>query len=537
MVNVFCQDNNIPSPENKECDNFYLNVKDIDESQVAKCLSRLKNKFTSGVDQIPSFLVRDCVSLASPLCTIFNLALKTCRFPDCWKTARVCPVLKSGDAFSISNYRPISILPNFAKVFEMTLYTNIYPYIQQKLSPFQHGFMEHRSTVSNLLSFSDYVSSALDKQVQVDVVYTDFSKAFDRISHQIILNKLSMCGFSESLVCFFESYLTNRTQFVSYNGHNSEHYVSTSGVPQGSNLGPLMFLVFINDIVEVINCEKLLFADDLKIYSTISNQFDCLALQNNLNKIQVWCDKNNLQMNVAKCKVISYSRCRNPILFNYTFNSSTLQRCDSIRDLGVVFDSRLTFHDHISHISACSMRMLGFIIRNSYLFSNELALKCLYFSFVRSKLEYCSLVWYPYYNVQKNQLESIQRKFLKFLNLRINGNYPERGYPQAMLLSLFNVSSLELRRILSSLKFLYFIHHNRIDCQYLLSKFNFLIPRLVTRYDTPFHLPRTRSNILYTSPIYIMSFNFNQISSFCDLHFSSCNEILKVAASHFGESI
>lgn len=516
--------------------NTCLNISTINESDVAKSIKKLKNKFTSGPDKIPSFLVRDCVVLATPLSIIFNLALKTNTFPSCWKIARVCPVLKSGDPSLIENYRPISILSNFAKVFEMSLYTCIYPHIKHQLSPYQHGFMENRSTTSNLLSFTQYVVDVLDQQGQVDVVYTDFSKAFDRICHSIVLDKLYSFGFSQSLITFFTSYLKNRLQFVSYNDCQSDEYFSTSGVPQGSNLGPLLFLIFINDIADVIDCQKLLFADDLKLYNKINNMHDCLSLQENLYNVQVWCKKNNLHMNISKCKVVTYCRKNVPLLFNYKFDSLILSRCDLLRDLGVMFDSKLCFDHHISYIANSSFKTLGFIIRNTLSFNNANALKCLYFSLIRTKLEYCSIVWYPYYNVQKKQLEDIQRKFLKFLHFRIYGSYPVRGYSQSLLLATFSLHSLDLRRKLSSIRFLYLLCHNKIECSFLLSLLDFHVPRQASRYDKLFHLSRPRSNIRYKSPIYIMSSNFNNICSLCDLHFSTYQELLRVAIINFTEN-
>lgn len=362
---------------------------------------------TSGHDQIPSFLIKDCSNIfITPLLTLFNIALRTSTFPDCWKLAKVCPIHKSGDIRDIKNYRGIAIFPNFAKVFEASVYTTIYSTIKNLISTSQHGFMEKRSTVSNLTCLTKFVSDSLDKRGQVDVVYTDFSKAFDRIDHKLLIDKLSCIGLSNILLNFLSSYLENRLQYVQYNNFKSNTYLATSGVPQGSNLGPLLFILFINDLCDILDCEKLLFADDLKIFCNINTIDNCLLLQEEIHKIEVWCKSNKLEMNVTKCKVVTYTRKVNPVEFSYTFNNTELIRSQTTKDLGILFDSRLDFVEHINTITASALRLLGFIVRNCKQFSSVSALKTLYFSLVRSKIEYGTVIWNPIYNIHCQSSEN-----------------------------------------------------------------------------------------------------------------------------------
>lgn len=509
-----------------------INITCFSEHEVTTALCKLKNKMTAGPDQVPSFLIKDCSgALTEPLLIICNLAIQTSTFPDLWKTARICPVLKSGDSSLITNYRPISILSNFAKVFEILLYSRIYPLVKKYISPYQHGFMENRSTISNLAYFTQFTSEVMDAQGQVDVIYTDFSKAFDRIDHKIIITKLNNFGFSDSLMSFFMSYLNNRSQHVTYNSFTSRPFVASSGVPQGSNLGPLLFLLFVNDLTETVSCEKLLFADDLKIFSRIHSRDDCEVLQTQINRIQEWCVTNNLHLNISKCKVVTYTKKLQPVIYPYICNGILFNRCTSTTDLGINFDYKLSFSDHIDTICRSAMRMLGFIIRNCRAFSNVLALKSLFFAFVRSKLEYGALIWYPLYECHKESLELVQRRFLKFLSLKVDGHYPTPGTDQHVLLSRFGIQSLELRRIISSLTFLYNLLNNKIDCASLLSLLQFNVPPIATRKTITFYCPTVRTNLLAKSPIFVMSNNYNRISNNCDINCCSLRDLKTTATN------
>ena len=182
----------------------------------------------------------------------------------------------------------------------------ISPHISNIIIPDQHGFIQGRSTVSNLLCVTQFISEVIDKGSQVDVIYTDFSKAFDRLDHALLLNSLNRIGLCTGLVNLFQSYLTERTQFVQYRGFRSNSFPQTSGVPQGSILGPPFFIIFINDITKNINVHYLLYADDLKLYCRTSSVSDCENLQNNITTLDNWCHNNKLPLNANKCNVMSF---------------------------------------------------------------------------------------------------------------------------------------------------------------------------------------------------------------------------------------
>lgn len=347
----------------------------------------------------------------------------------------------------------------------------------------------------------------------MDVAYLDFEKAFDRINIYILLNKLCDFGFTDNFIRFMSSYLFNRQQFVRYNNYMSSAVTPSSGVPQGSNLGPLLFLLFINDVTEVIECEALLFADDIKVFNYITSICDCEFLQKNLDRINIWCQLNQLSLNVEKCNIVQYTRNIEKITFNYSIANCDVLNLDTIKDLGVIFDSKLAFVDHINAMVSKSFQMYGFIYRNSRDFSLEL-LKLLFFSLVRSRLEYAALIWYPIYNVHIENIEAVQRSFLKFLYFLSNSKYPERNYDYQILLESFNFTSLLTRRNICVLKFLFNLVNNKVDCAVLLSQLNFKIPRLNARNNVTFYIKPFRTNIMRKCPINLM----------CDLCNNFCIE-------------
>lgn len=490
----------------------------ISDDDVLGALKSAKNTFTMGPDGIPSFLLKDCaIAFVEPLKYLFNLILKTSTFPTMWKSATICPVLKKGDKSDIMNYRPISLLCNFSKIFETLLYKYIYSAVKPYISPLQHGFCEKRSTMTNLVCFAQFTAEAINDRKQVDTVYLDFQKAFDQIDHCILLQKLKSFGFVDSLINLFESYLLNRNQCVRYRCYTSKYIYPSSGVPQGSNLGPLLFLLFVNDITNVVSSDGLLFADDYKVYKCISSIKDCVDLQEDLDKLSQWCQRNRLFLNLLKCVVISYSRKHTPIYFQYNINNTNLKRNDTVTDLGILFDAKFTFVAHINNIVAKAQKTYGFIYRNGKDFTKIQTLKTLFFALVRSQLEYGSLIWNPVYQVHIKHIESVQRSFLKFLSFCEDGVYPPRGFNHIQLLNKFYINSLQTRRIISGVRFIIHLINYKIDCMWLLGKLNFLIPKYNSRQHNAFYCPPCYSNTLVKSPVVSSCKACNRILHYCDL--------------------
>ena len=511
-----------------------IDLVEINEYDVLTSIKSLKGGRTSGPDQIPAFLVKDCAAVFSePLMIIFNTILKTGCFPSSWKLSKVCPVYKNGSPNDISNYRAVSLLSNFAKIFEILLQNKIYFQIKSCLSPLQHGFIEKRSTISNLFCFTQRAAEILDRNSQVDVIYTDFTKAFDRLDHRLLIHKLRLFGFSDRLCNILQSYLYQRRQYVEYNGYKSEEARVTSGVPQGSNLGPLLFLLFINDLPNLLDCECLLFADDVKLFLEIKTESCCTRLQHNLNLVLDWCKRNSLSLNIQKCKAMTYTRKKSPVLFNYSIDGVELEKVRLIKDLGIYFDEELTFNEHIDVTIRSANKMLGFIIRSSKDFSNILLMKQLYYAFVRSKLEYGSLIWSPYYECGKISLENVQRKFLKYVWFKSRGHYPVIGIDHSELLAESNIALLDVRRKVISIQFLYKLLNNMIDCAWILSRINFLVPRYASRCSYLLQAPYPKTNLMLKSPLFVMITNYNKISHMCDIFNISLKQIKNLSVNDF----
>ena len=498
-------------------------------NQVKGAIKKLSKCNSVGDDEVPYFLIFDCAEiLADPLTAIFNRSVNTCEFPSIWKIGRVVPIHKSGDKSLISNYRPISLLSCFAKVYERLLFDQIFPQIKQYLSPLQHGFYPKRSTNTNLAIFNEFVSTALDQQVQVDAIYTDFSKAFDTIDVSIVTNKLRDIGFHDNALGLFHSYLVDREQYVFYNGTRSSSYKPTSGVPQGSNLGPLIFLIFINDLPETLTCQTLMFADDVKLYKKITSLNDCTDLQQDLNKLSEWCNKNRLKLNTDKCKILTFTRRCTRIQVNYNINNSILSRVHSTCDLGVIFSSDLKFNEHINATAGKAVRTLGFLLRNCSEFKNTSMLKQIYISLVRPILEYATVIWSPSTSSSITILESVQRRFMKFLHFKNTHSYPPRGYPNELLLTETGLNSLEARRNYFDALFGTNLLNNTTDCGALLELLNFRIPRESSRNKDIFYIDTYRTSAKQESTVSRILKELNNISETVDIASVNKVELRKV---------
>ena len=280
-----------------------ISINQLTEQEVFETLKNLDAAKGPGPDGIaPVFLKNLASELSSPLFNLFNMSLSTGKFPETWKRSFLVPIFKSGSKSNIRNYRGIAILSCIPKLFESIINNKIFQQVKNRITAKQHGFFKGRSTTSNLLEFVTFTLNSLHNGNHVEALYTDFSKAFDRIDIPLLIFKLQKIGIEVGLLKWLESYLVKREQIVRFQNKMSGPIQVTSGVPQGSHLGPLLFILYVNDISFIINkLNLLIYADDIKLFMEIRNSHDITSFQNEIKTFYTWCNKSLLKLNVKKC--------------------------------------------------------------------------------------------------------------------------------------------------------------------------------------------------------------------------------------------
>ena len=376
-------------------------------------------------------------ALSYPLCRLFNLSLQKHQFPSSWKVANVVPVFKKSDPQKVENYRPISLLSLIGKVFEKCVYKQIHNFIVTNniITPHQSGFTIGDSTVNQLLYLSNEFSKALDDGKEIRVVFFDISKAFDRVWHKGLIYKLKNIGITGSLLLWIENHLLSRKQKVLLNGKESIILSINAGVPQGSILGPLFFLIFINDIVTEVGCSIKLFADDTSIYVIIENaQMDAHNLNENLTKIHNWSEQWLVHFNPQKTEALLISRkqlkINHPTLY---MNNVPIQEVSAHKHLGLLFNNACQWGDHKDTIVKKASDKLN-ILRSLKFKLDRKSLQTMYFSFVRPSIEYADIIWDNCPNIYKKKLEKLNIEAArivtggtKLTSLRLL--YRETGWP------------------------------------------------------------------------------------------------------------
>ena len=411
-------------------------------------LQNLKIYRSSGSDNIHPQVLRETAGASSiPLEIIFRKSITLGECPSDWRSANVTPIHKKGDRTVPSNYRPVSLTSQVCKVLESIVKDKIVDHLKKNntLSDNQHGFREGRSCLTNLLETLEMWTGFLDDGDGVDVAYLDFRKAFDLVSHRHLLYKMSKFGITGQVLKWVESFLDQRSERVVIRGTSSEPFAVTSGVPQGSVLGPVLFLIFINDLPLEVISPLSLFADDSKVFSRIvsdknkrrhGNQTDNNTLQRDLDTIREWARKWKMEFNVDKCKIMHIGK-SNPRR-NYTMNGTQLTTVTEEKDLGVLIDEKLLFDKHIREIVNKANRMLG-LIRIGFTCLDADVFMNLYLVMVRPLLEYCVQAWSPHRRRDISLIEGVQRRATKLVPGLKDLSYEQR-------LVRLNLTTLEERR-------------------------------------------------------------------------------------------
>ena len=416
----------------------------ISESRVERCLRSLEPEKSQGPDGMhPRVLRALSRSIAKPLCQIFTNSLKSGEVPKDWKLANVTPIHKKGPKNLVTNYRPISLTSQVCRVMERLLKEEMVNELTSRgtLNPTQHGFLPKKSCVSNLLSCLEYVTQSIDNKIPVDLIYLDFSKAFDKVPHQRLLLKMESLGIAPMILRWVKNWLSGRQQRVTIKGTPSRWLPVISGVPQGSVLGPILFLIYINDIDDGVTSKIIKFADDTKLYQKIRSPEDSIALQDSINTTVEWCNKWQMEFNPTKCKVVHIGY-NNPCSA-YTVGGQDIVKSTKESDLGVTIAEDLSFDLHVANSVKKANQILGLIAR-TYDDKSPKNILQLYKSLVRPHIEYATQIWRPYKQGQINLIEGVQRRATRMIE-------GLGGVPYRQRLKRCNLISLEMRRLRSDL--------------------------------------------------------------------------------------
>jgi hypothetical protein len=427
-------------------------------NEVRATIHALKNSNACGPDGCSNKFLKLFPELCIPLADIFNMSMRQKLLPSAWKLANVVPIFKGkGSKLSAENYRPISLTNIFCKLMESLIRKKVLDFLDENslISPSQSGFRPSRSTLSQLLLAKSSLVDCINDRACIDGIFTDLSKAFDSISHKKLLSKLRAYGINSNVCGWVEDFLLNRRQRVIVNDCISDWLNCTSGVPQGSVLGPILFLIYINDLPDCIQHSQIfLYADDAKIFKRIDCRLDCLLLQRDIDSIAAWCETWQLKLNISKCVYIRFGLVVRPS-FDYNILGVLLEKVTSTKDLGVIFDSKLMFSEHCNSVVSKGFARVSMLLKCFYSRDRNFQIK-LFNTFVRPVLEYNSPIWSPHLLKDIAAIERVQKFFTKNLRGLKNLSYTER-------LSILNQPSLATRRIRTDLIFLYKILHGLVD--------------------------------------------------------------------------
>ena len=409
---------------------------------VKKKLSNLKPTAAPGPDGVWTRILHKLADvLAKPLSMIFTKLFAEGCVPSIWKKANVCPIFKKGVKGDTGNYRPVSLTCVIGKVMESLLRDSVVKHLvlHQLIRASQHGFMLGRSTLTNLLAYLESLTALVDEGHAVDVLYLDFAKAFDKVPHARLIEKCRGLGIGGKVLSWIQEWLTGRQQRVVLNGKYSGWGDVVSGVPQGSVLGPTLFVIFINDIdcaVDVTGSLLLKFADDTKWAMVVDTEEQCQVFQEGIHRLENWSREWQMLFNSGKCHVLHLgSRNRER---EYTMGGQVLETVDSEKDVGILVHKSLKPSQQCLRAATRANQVLGQLSRAVGYRDKDTFLK-LYCVYVRPHLEYAIQSWSPWLIQDKEVLEKVQRRALKMVSNMKGKTYEER-------LLEANMTTLETRR-------------------------------------------------------------------------------------------
>ena len=475
------------------------------QKEIVNIVLSLKNGKSPGFDEIDAVPVKRVIHiLCVPLCAIFNLSLTVGIVPDSLKIAKVTPIYKSGTKDDMSNYRPISVLPLFSKILERCVFNRVIKFLDKCniIIDNQFGFRPKYSTSFALVDFLYNVLNALDRKEITIGLFLDLSKAFDSLDHHILLDKLYCYGFRGIVHKWFESYLSNRKQYITNDGCKSDLMTIRCGVPQGSILGPLLFILYVNDICNVSEQLKLiLFADDTSVF--MSNT-DLNVLQQKftteLNKLVNWLEINRLVLNIKKTNFMIFSNKKNINVDSVSIKIKNIpiQHVSHVKFLGVTIDENLSWNQHIGAICNRLSKNIGILYKlHSY---PKIILLLLFNTLILPHLNYCIYIWGNCSDQNMSRLLKLQKKAIRIIS---HAGYRAHTEPIFSCLNLLNIHKMYLYQCGI---FMYSNFHQLLPVSlpnYF--KLNNQVHAHETRNRTDYHLPLVRlssfkKSIFYSGP-------------------------------------
>lgn len=440
---------------NKNKNNMFMAP--TDQYEVIKMIDSIKRKNSSGHDKISSAFVKDLKHvLAPPLTILINQSLSSGYVPDLMKLAEVIPIFKAKDKESLNNYRPISLLPTFSKVLEKIVHKRLYSYLltQSIFYESQYGFRSKHSTNHAVHELVDNVINLMDNKNSTLGIFLDLSKAFDTIDHKILLNKLEWYGVRGMALDWFRSYLSNRKQYVHYAQHKSNICNIPCGVPQGSVLGPLLFIIYTNDLPNcLINSKAILFADDTTIYISSNNMTDLYIKSNyELECLTEWFRSNKLSLNIGKTHYVVFELTPSqiPINMNIKIDNHIIDKKTCAKFLGMYIDSKLNWHEHIKFIKNKLNSSIFALKRVKHILSSD-HLLTLYYTLIYPYLDYGISLWGTTHKTHTNKIKVMQKKSIRIISNAKYNDHTDPIFKDLKLLKLDDIMESKIAKYMYAL--------------------------------------------------------------------------------------
>ena len=463
---------------------------DITVNGVTKLLHNVKPFKATGPDGIPPFILKELSKELAPVFTLFfQASLTQGTLPSDWKRAFITPIFKKGSPQQASNYRPVSLTSVPSKIMEHIISSQIMQHMEKHgiLCDNQHGFRKYRSCESQLITTINEISKNMDNGNQTDLILLDFSKAFDKVNHLSLLRKLEHYGVRGHTLLWIKDFLSSRSQEVILDGSSSETSTVLSGVPQGTVLGPLLFLIYINDLPQYVSpgTQVKLFADDSAVYRKITSPQDHVVLQKDLENLVKWEQAWSMEFHPDKCQLLRITLKKNTSNYNYQIHNTQIEETSNAKYLGITINNKLSWNTHINNVCQKGNNTLNFIHRN-FGTCNQKIKTNLYKTYVRPVLEYSSSVWDPHTQTNKDRIEMVQRRAARF----VKNDYSREQTSVTNMLHQLNWTSLEERRTRNKITLLYKALNDIIS----ISTEHLRITQTQTRQHQNFYIPFARTN-------------------------------------------